>query len=151
MAVLLGVVAIAAIVAGCGSDDDGGSTVSLTKAEFTRQANAICKKGVEDIQKELEIFAKSGAVEQGASGTALAAQVSEEIVIPNFKIQIEDLQELGVPKGDDGEVTAFLAEFEQGIEDAEADPKSTFRGDPTSFTKTSEMAADYGLEFCGRP
>ncbi len=46
LAAIAALVALAAIVAGCGGGGDTNEeTVTLTKTEFIKQGDAICKKG----------------------------------------------------------------------------------------------------------
>ena len=62
-ALLLGAPLVALLAVGCGSSDDsttGGTDASttLTKAEFVKQANAICAQGSKDVNAEFEEFSK---------------------------------------------------------------------------------------------
>ena len=147
---LAALVALAAIVAGCGSDDSE-TTSSLTKAEFIKQADAICKKENAKIATEFKSFAKENGIpldkepnpEQGE-------ELVEEILIPNVKSQAEAIRDLGAPSGEEEKVTELLESLDEGIEEAEEDPGALFSSETDSFAKANKLARDYGLEVCGQ-
>ena len=150
LAVFVSVVGITAIATGCGGGGD--SAPSPTKAEFTRQASAICEKGVKDIQRGIEVLVKKRAGENvGAFSKPLPDVAAEDVVLPNFETQVEDLRALGSPSGDEAEVTAILTTFEKAIKEGAEEPKGIFRGGAVSLGKTNQMATKYGLKYCGQP
>ena len=55
---------LAALVAGCGGGGDTTTdeTVTLTKAEFIKQGDAICKEGNEEIEAGFEKFAEENEI-----------------------------------------------------------------------------------------
>ena len=148
LAIFVSAVGIAAIAAGCG----GESTPSPTKAEFTKQASAICEKGVKDIQRGIEVLVRKRAGQNaGAFSKPLPDAAAEDVVLPNFEEQVEDLRALGSPSGDEAEVTAILTTFEKAIKEGAEEPKGIFRGGAASLGKTNQMATKYGLKYCGQP
>lgn len=150
IATLVGVAAIAMIVAGCGSSSDD-STSSLTKAEFIAQADAICKKGNAEIESGFEDFAKEAGIKKNEEpSTAQGVEVSETVLIPYIKEQSEELRDLGAPSGDEGEITAMLDSLDEGIEEAEADPEALFTSKSDPFGPANKKAKEYGLEVCGQ-
>ena len=123
VALLVGVALLALVAVGCGSsDDDTGSTESeatLTKAEFVKQANAICKAGNDEIEAAIE---EDGEPKNEAEGE----EFIEETVLPAVANQVEEISELGYPEGKDGEeAEAIVASAEENVEEAE-------EGDPTA-------------------
>lgn len=151
IAALLGVVAIAVVVAGCGSSSSDDSTASLTKAQFISQANAICKKGNAEVESEFEDFAKKNGIEGNKEPTtAQEVELAETILTPNVKSQSEELRALGAPSGDEDEITAMLDSLDQGVEEAEADPEALIEGKAEPFKDASQKAQKYGLTACGQ-
>jgi hypothetical protein len=149
IATLAGVMAIAMIVAGCGSSSDD-STSSLTKAEFISQADAICKKGNAEIESGFESFAKENGIKENEEPSkAQGTEVSETILIPNVKNQSEELRALGTPSGSEDEVSAMLDSLDEGVEEAEAEPEALFTGKTDPFRPANKMAQEYGLKVCG--
>lgn len=153
IAAFVGVVAIAAIVAGCGSGGSSASdeTSSLTKAQFIAKADAICKKGNAEIESEFEAFkTKNGLGEKDEPSKAQQAEVSETILAPNVKNQAEEIRSLGSPSGDEDEISAMLDALDEGVEEIEANPQAPFESNrPSPFGPANKMAKKYGLKVCG--
>lgn len=150
IAAFIGVVAIAAIVAGCGSSDDESS--SLTKAQFIAQADAICKKGNAEIESEVEAFAEENGIEENEEPSkAQQAEVSETILAPNIENQSEEIRDLEAPSGDEDEVSAMLDSLDEGVEAVEANPEAPFESNqPNPFGQANKLAKEYGLKVCGQ-
>lgn len=145
LAVLVGVLAIAVVGAGCGSSDDE----SLTKAEFVRQANAICEKGNKQRIKEYTAFLKGRGDEPKTLAEANKGvdEAGEELLAGFYEKRAEALAELPPPSGDEEEVAAIVDAFEQGADDAAQDPSAIAGGVP-GIEKGVKLAAAYGLEVC---
>jgi hypothetical protein len=151
IATFIGVAAIAAIVAGCGSSDDS-STSSLTKAQFIAQADAICKTSNAEIESEFEAFAKQNNIDENEEPSkAQKAEVSETILVPNVTNQAEEIRDLAAPSGDEDEVSAMLDSLDEGVEEIEANPQAPFESkQPNPFGPANKIAGEYGLEVCGQ-
>ena len=151
IATLIGVAAIAAIVAGCGSSDDE-TTSSLTKAQFIAQADAICKQGNAEIESEFEAFAKKNNIDENEEPSkAQQAKLSETILVPNVSNQAEEIGDLAAPSGDEDEVSAMLDSLDEGVEEVEANPQAPFESkQPNPFGPANKIAKEYGLEVCGQ-
>lgn len=149
IALLASLAALAILVAGCGGGGDSSeSTSSLTKAEFVKQGNAICAKGNKEIQEGFEEFEK----EVGSQKQPTKAQLSEAIetiVLPAVRGQVEGIQDLEPPSGEEAKVEAITDAAEEALEKGEEDPAAltTEKADP--FAKANEMANEYGLTKCG--
>lgn len=149
LAVLAALVAMAAFVAGCGSDDDGDSTTaeSLTKVEFIKQGDRICEKANEQSETEAEEFAEENDFTlEKASKDQLEEAVSE-VLVPNLNGQAEDLEALGAPEGDEEQVEEIIVSLEDAAGEIEDDPSLVFEGEV--LKEPSELAKDYGFEVCG--
>jgi hypothetical protein len=141
-AILISVLALAGIAAGCGGGDDGDS---LTKAEFVDQASKICLNINKETQKNLEAAAKT---QEGVPPSKNSEeQLVNNIVIPALQKQSEELKELGVPEGDEDQVEAITAELDSVIQSAEENPVGVAaEADP--FLDVDQLMKDYGLEAC---
>lgn len=147
---LAGIAAIAVIAAGCGSGSDD-STSSLTKAEFIAQADAICKKGNDEIEANFEAFAKKNGLKGNEEPSkAQGVEISETILLPSIESQSEELRDLEVPNGDEAEISAMLESLDQGVEEAEEDPESLFASKSDPFGPANKKAKEYGLKVCGQ-
>lgn len=150
IATLAGVLAIAMIVAGCGSSSDD-TTASLTKAEFIAQADAICKKGNGEIESEFESFAKENDIKENEEPSkAQGAELVETVLVPNVENQSEEIRDLGAPSADEEEITAMLDALDEGVEEAEAEPETVFTSKTDPFGPANKIAKEYGLEVCGQ-
>ena len=147
----IGVLAVCAAVglgaAGCGGDDDDSTTESaataLSKEDFIAQADQICADGDDAIDE--------AGQEQFASGQPTDEELSQffvDTVLPTLSDEVTEIRTLGVPEGDEDEVTAILDSVDQAVEDATADPESLL-GNSDPFGEANELATAYGLEVCG--
>ncbi len=140
-AILISVLALAGIAAGCGGDDSD----SLTKAEFVEQASKVCKEVNKETQKNLEAAVKAQEGVPPSKNTE--EQLVNSVVIPALQKQHEELQELGAPEGDEDRVDAIVAELEKVTKEAEANPVGVAaQSDP--FLKVDQLMKDYGIEAC---
>ena len=144
---------VAAIVAGCGGSDDSGSetteaTVTLTKAEFIKQGDAICEEANEQNETEAEEFAEdNGFTLEKATDEQLEEAITE-VLVPSLNQQVEDIAALGAPQGDEEQVEKIVVSLEDGAGEIEDEPSLAFEGDP--LKESSRLAKDYGFEVCGQ-
>lgn len=139
---LAGTLAIALIVAGCGSSEPD----PLTKAEFVKQGNSICLQSGEEREAALKEAAKEGAQGSEESSEAELEKYVTEVALPPIQKMTEELDGLGAPKKDEKQVAAIVAEFESAIQKLEANPQGTMIVD--AFTGADKMAEAYGLTNC---
>lgn len=143
----------AAIVAGCGDSDDSGSetteaTVTLTKAEFIKQGDAICEEANEQNETEAEEFAEdNGFTLEEATDEQLEEAITE-VLVPSLNQQVEDIAALGAPQGDEEQVEKIVVSLEGGAGEIEDEPSRAFEGEP--LKESSRLAKDYGFEVCGQ-
>jgi hypothetical protein len=150
IAVLAALAAITMIAAGCGGGSDSSSdSSSITKAQFIKQADAICAKGNKEDEAEFEKFEKENGLSEKKEPTkAQQEEATSEIVVPSVQKQIEEIDALGAPKGDEKKIEALVASVEEGVEEIEADPASLTEG-KNPLAKGSKLAREYGLKTCG--
>lgn len=143
---------MALIAAGCGSgNSSSGSSSSerqkpaaLSKAEYIKQANAVCTAGLKEkdeaVRKALEEGSQSRAAEEEAG--EMAAQAA----LPTFRSMVEQLGELRAPAKEKSQVDQIIGRYEAALKQAEAKPASLVSGNP--FVKADKAAISYGLEAC---
>ena len=150
---LTAVMAVALIVAGCGSGDDSTdeSTASLTKAEFLKQGNAICAAGNKEINTEFEKFFKENEFSKKKQPTqAQLEEAAEEIAIPSIRKQIDGVRALGAPSGEEEQVNEIVDTAEEALEEGEEDPAALVSEENGNlFAKANKLANAYGLTACG--
>lgn len=147
LAVLVGVLAIFAVGAGCGGSDE----VALTKAEFVKQSNAICKKGTQEAVKQYgALMKKASKAKEGTAAAAAAdpTELGEEVLLPLYRAQAEELAALTPPSADEEEVAEIIAAIEEGVEEGEEKPEQVSQA--PAILRSSKLAGEYGLEECDR-
>jgi hypothetical protein len=137
--------AVGLLIAGCGGGDD-----HLTKAEYLKQGNAICKRG----NDEIDAAAKQQFSDQLSKGQrpsdATLVNFTTDSVIPNVEDQIAQLRDLSPPKGDEDTVNAIYDAADEGLDKLKADPSLAGQGPSGggAFTEADKLARDYGLVAC---
>jgi len=137
----LAVLAVAALAfGGCGSDDEA----SITKAEFTKQANAICEKSSDERVAEF----RARASVKGLGNDQSREEAVVEAFIEPFEEMIGELEDLGAPEGDEEKIEAIFNSMEQGVSDLEKDPLVVFESEEQMFNEANKLASEYGLTSC---
>jgi hypothetical protein len=122
-------------LSGCGGDD------SISKADFVKKANAICRKGDADLQK-----ATSG-LGQNSSKDEVVSAIKDKVV-PNIQGQIDDIRGLGFPKADKDKLDGILDDAESVLGKVKDDPEGMMNSsDP--FASINKSFVAYGLKDCG--
>lgn len=126
------------VATGCGSSDD-----NLTKAEFLKQGNAICKKGNQEINKAANATFKKGQKPTKAQITKFA----NDTLIPSVEEQVNGIRDLNPPSADEDQVNKILDEADSALDKTKSDP-SIFASNQDPFKKANKLAKDYGLTAC---
>jgi hypothetical protein len=141
------VLTVGLVLAACGSSNNSTSTTAaLTKAEFLKQGNAICKKGNQQINKAGQKQFPKG------SGKPTQAQITKfatGTIIPSVQSQINQINALGAPSGDEAKVNAIVVSAQSDLDKAKTDPKLLTSNKSNPFAKTNKLANTYGLTVCG--
>lgn len=138
----------ALLVAGCGGGDQS-ETATLSKHQFLKQANAICKESTD---------AQAAAFRQGlaeveksqANGNTDQQELRKMLTAPTYRAvesMINEVSALGLPAEDEEAAKKVIEEFEAGLEKAEADPAVYLTG--KAFKKADDEADAYGMNDCG--
>jgi hypothetical protein len=167
---LLAILSMAALAVGCGgSEGDSGKTAatasnasdttteaassgkSLTKAEFVKAAEEVCRKAGPREYAEANAYANKHQKELNQ----LAPIPREEkmiraIVLPSILRQLEELRAIGLPKGDEKQIKAIFSAIETGVEEARKNPygiELEFRT-KNPLAKADDLIHTYGLIEC---
>lgn len=132
-------------LAACGSDDSSSDDLSdsITKADFVAQANEICAESNKTID--------AGEKEAFSGGQPTQADVDSFIndtLLPEVESQINDIEALPVPEGEEDQITAILDAANKGLEEGKADPAS-LQGNGDPFAEANKLANAYGMTECG--
>lgn len=121
----------------------------MTKAEFVKQGNEICKAGVAKKDAELEAGLRKQAREGGELDQKGKEQFVVEVAVPPIRSMIEELDELDLPAEGTAQAEALIAEMDRILEEVEEDPNKVL-GTTDPFTKANAQAAKFGLKECAR-
>lgn len=137
--------ALSLLFAGCGGGDDE-TTSSLTRAQFIKQGNAICKKSEEEKGKAIRALISKLDPSKPISQKR-KEQLVVTVILPPYEQTTEDLKGLGTPEGDEEEVEDIIKEMEKAAKEAKADPGVAVTS-VRQFEKANKMATSYGLTSC---
>jgi len=128
-------------VTGCGGSS---SDEALTKAEFEKQAGAICKEA--EVKRAKVI---SSIVEQADPKGNVQAQQEQLIkkAIPTYEEAAQQIDDLGAPEGQEEKVGVLVKEMEAAAEKSMADPHTAATSN-IFFRKANELAQEYKLAGC---
>ncbi len=126
---IVGILAVGAVFAGCGGDgDDDTSTATVSKASFAKQANDICTTAQK--KQLVELRAEEGNV---VTTTLIA-----------LRAELDQIEALDVPAGDEPEVEAMLKDLRGTI--AKANPDLAKANE--LLAQAEEKADKLGLTKC---
>jgi len=149
-AVLVGVLGAAIAMFGCGGGGGSDTAVaesSISKAQYVKQAEAVCKKGNEEMEADFAVFYRENEDVKKPT-ESLYVNLFEEVLEPNVSTEIEELRKLDVPKGDAAQVETMLNAREESLTIAESEPKAIIENSKKVFGKASRLAGEYGLNDC---
>lgn len=128
--VVAGCVFLVALVGGCGGGS--GTSSSLTKAEFTKQANEICATRKKEWKTDLASYEKEVVAQKAGSDPEaqkeLAEDVLEESMLPSLQKQLDALEELGAPEEIEKQVDKMLKSLSSGVEGVEKNGVESLAG-----------------------
>lgn len=139
-------------LAGCGGDSSSApaeTAPTLTRAEFLKQAKAICEKGTDRIDV---LYARaSRRAPKNDPGERFMNEAAARIVIPVRREELRKLRALGVPREGGRKVEEFLEALEEGIERGEeSHPSLRAVGEPYAFERAYAVAGTTPLGNCFR-
>lgn len=114
------------------ADDDA-------KADFLARANEICRVGAD---------ALAGSEPSSNDPEALAAYV-KDVFVPAVRKQIDDIRALGLPPGDEAELTAIFDATYAALDRLAADPITIVNSGEDPFDGVNQQLIAYGLTDCG--
>lgn len=141
IAVALAVIA-GVLLTGCGGG--GGGTEALTKAEFEKQAGAVCKEAEE---KRVKLI--SALVQQADPKGDVEAQQEQLIkkAMPTYEEAAQQINDLGAPEGQEKKVEALVEAMEEAAEKSISDPHTAVISN-IFFRKADQLAQEFKLAGC---
>lgn len=154
-------------LAGCGSSSESSNSPTA-KAEFVAKADAICeatKAKQEPLRQKLEQVArKARGEEQGAGG--ITDGTRQELawalgrIVAMSEASQSQVQDLGIPKEDAGQLEAIFQKVESSFESSlaygaaleqreDAKAQAVAEKANTETHETAVLAKQYGFKVCG--
>jgi hypothetical protein len=127
------------VLAGCGGGDD-----NLTKAEFIKQADAICKQG----NQRINAAAKDVFTTKQEPSQAQLKQFATETLIPDVQGQVDEVRALNEPSDDEAQVNEFLDSAQSELDKGKKDP--LYMTTDKSFSKANQLGKQYGFKVCAQ-
>jgi len=139
----------------CGDDDsDDGittTTTALTKQQFVREANRICERSDDKLERASRQFFADAPSGQEAPPEEIE-QFGEKTVYPTIQDEIDRIRALGAPAGDEDQVKALLDAAQRGLDTLKDRPDQLPRGAAApAFDEADKLAGNYGLDQCAGP
>ena len=105
-AVMAGLASLALVIGGCGGGDD--ETTSLTRAQFVKQGNEICKKQEDRRSKMIYKIAEEVNADPSKPLPISAQETLVLKTLPPYEEAAEELDALGAPEGDEEKVEEIV-------------------------------------------
>jgi hypothetical protein len=140
------VFSVALIASGCGGGGSGAP--ALTRAEFIKQGDSVCRKFELKKKNAIEDFLQKEG--QGRLKTLNAAKQLKMVsvaILPPIKEEAEGLKALGVPDTDQGKGSAIVDGLGEVVQELEENPQRMQR-QPDPFASVAAEAKDYGFTTC---
>lgn len=141
------------LAAGCGDDGNEASADSapLTKAVFIKKADAICGANLKKVARGGTKLFNDPKSKKGEYKT----RVVEDVMIPADERNIEAIEDLGAPEGDEEEIEEILDRLRVHVERVkEQGPDKFFEVEPAEQAEYSKIMASfkaYGFKTCYQP
>ncbi len=141
---------VAFLATACGSSGEASDSEPLTQAELIERADQICERADKAQNAAIEVFLTKYQ-EAGRSKPPDGESVVK-IGLPPIRIEVQELDALVAPVGEEGRIQAILDEVEKAIKMAEDDPSTLLGGDSLGpFAEASRLAREYGFKACAFP
>ena len=145
-------VVLALAAAGCGEKDESAAssttTTALTKAQFVRDANKICKTEGDKVERASKQFFADAPPDKEPPPAEIE-KFGEKTVYPAIQSTIDRIKALGAPAGDEDTVNAYLAALQAGLDELKQNPQQLAEGGSApAFEQADKLASDYGLDDC---
>jgi hypothetical protein len=138
---------LALTMSGCSGS--GGSSVepALTKAQYIKQADAICSKVDQKQLSTLSAYAKKHPKRKGSQS---AQEAFVAIGLSLVKVGIEEIRSLSSPTDDSQAVDSMLDEMDAALKKSEEEPTTVVTGVKNPFEEVNQRTAKYGFEACSQ-
>ena len=142
------ITAVAAGVATAAFAGVAGADSTLSKKQYLKAANGICKASNKEIDAAFEEVGGFGKNDEPSP-----EQVDEVVgrIVPIFRGVLDDIEALKGPAALDKKIDALVDKYRGVVDDVEADPQALFQEHaPDPFAKLDQKAKQLGLKVCAQ-
>ena len=151
IAILFACALIALLVAsGCGGDSSSGPT----KAEFIKEADAVCLKGNNEKTAATEAYLlKLGVGPEKPMTPKQSAFQWTDVLLPPIEKMTKQVGELEPPEGEEKKIAKIVKAAEQGSSVAAEEAKALEKEGPPDeyndpFERVAKLSDAYGFKVC---
>lgn len=147
LTLLLPLVLLIAIFAGCGGGDDDNSADTGTTGsanpdkEYLVSTDQFCGEANAQLQKKA-----AGAFPDGKPSKKNAVAFVKSQIVPNYGSQIGAMKALDAPGDQQEDLDKVISTFQQAIDKLDKDPASIFKGN--ALADSTKVATDFGFANC---
>lgn len=116
----------------------------IAKVRFLAEADRICHSTNARIEAAADDIATAGRDPRPTE----ARRVALGIAVPALETEVQAIDSLGAPRGDEGEVEAIITATKRGIAQIKADPARVVNGPPPALRQAGRLARAYGSTEC---
>lgn len=123
----------------------GGGSSELSKAEFVKQADAICVDAQKQMSKTI------GSEPKSLYGEPRQTKVLYGTTAKTLEAEADEIDALGAPSADAAQIEAIVASTRQVVStigDGEELDEKEFHEANSQMAKAEKLAHDYGLKSC---
>jgi hypothetical protein len=129
-------------LAACGR----GEQKAISKEEYLKRAQEVCKKGNADLQKASDTAFPNLKPGEKPSDEQIATFV-RKTVVPEIRKQVKALRDIPPPKGAADKVDQIYDALDQGLDKMNDDPQLLLSGQNV-FSRADELGKKYGISVC---
>jgi hypothetical protein len=133
---------------GCGGASSTADSGTISKAEFIRKADAICKETDLAQKEKLAIYEKTHKVASADHSAQEKALVLA--AFPPIGSEIEEVAALGTPAAGANRLKAILNGWRSALQAIERKPDLVMGLGEGPFTKPDKLAGRYGFKDCAQ-
>lgn len=139
---------------GCGSSSNHGrqsainDDPSITKDDFIKKADAICRRTDSVQRKRLAAYEKAHptVVVAGATGE----KIVKMLLLPPIATEIQQIAALGFPRDTNQQLKPILAGWKAALRASERDPGLIMGFGEGPFGRPDKLAATFGFSDCAK-
>jgi len=140
----LAVIAAVALLAGCGGSGDE----PLSKAELTKQADAICWKAHNESFTGVTAYVVREKKQANKELPVVLGKAITVATLPAMQGGLEKLEDLSVSSEDEEEMEQFTVALSEAIKVSEEDPASSKSTSGAVYNNANRLAAKFHLGRC---